>query len=282
MADLLYNGVAVPALPDYDGETYSYIALRKNEDGTTFNLYCCKSPPIINSAGRIVFANQTLGGCVAYSYTNGEWIGPTYSTALVGLSTTVDGVFWSNADILNPDGTVFLEASDPVSATWSGLQSWLIGYVLGLIEPMPISIRRELVGYSYNGVVLPELPEWDRATYPCAVIYELKFESSIVGKAHSYEVVFSKVPFLWISGDTLVSGITDSVCGYSMNLLNGETEWGELIEKSVEDYYKTSYLGTYPIWANHDIYVGDKEIDGLYYSTDELYLAASEPAPVYE
>ena len=33
-----------------------------------------------------------------------------------------------------------------------------------------MAVKGEPVAYSYNGVVLPKLPEWDKETYPYAVI----------------------------------------------------------------------------------------------------------------
>lgn len=36
------------------------------------------------------------------------------------------------------------------------------------------------------------------------------------------------------------------------------------------------------IWTNHDIYHAEKNANGYFIATDELYLAASEPVPDYE
>lgn len=109
-----YNGVQAPAFPDYDSGTYPYTVLRHNSEATIqFQLYCCVSPPTINSAGKIVFANSSKGKCTAYSYIDGEWVGTNY-TAFAGLKTEVDGICWTNTDILNSDGTTYLAASEPV------------------------------------------------------------------------------------------------------------------------------------------------------------------------
>lgn len=136
MANYLYNGVDVPALPERDAETFPYIVLWQGTAEHPFNVYYCQSPPIIDSDGKIVYASSALGKCQAYSYWTTDdmgWVGPTNYTAFAGLTTDPTGVFWTNADILNPDGSVFLAASDPIPVGGEPIDptSFMQGYIVG-------------------------------------------------------------------------------------------------------------------------------------------------------
>lgn len=121
------------------------------------------------------------------------------------------------------------------------------------------------MNYLYNGVELPELPEWDKEVFPYAVIHNtLGILSLTLCKHRPYAHIHEGNGSLQImsngsepkSGDVLTYEIKDGV-------------W-ELIWTSF------SYLIVAEadmIWCNADIYYDDK-------AGGELYRATSDPVPV--
>lgn len=175
------------------------------------------------------------------------------------------------------NGTITIPAFD--------LKSWLTGFVLGLSgKPLPLC-KRQPVAYLYNGIRLPALPEWDREMYPYA--YMAGMWSIQVDGTYSYiyaELTISSVP---LSYDTLLPNYkrlhakeTASVKTYSAsnednngNIISG---WNELVDLNTEIAAGSSKVFSGSpgyFWCNTDLY---------YYEDDTVYLAASEPIPVYE
>ena len=117
-------------------------------------------------------------------------------------------------------------------------------------------VFREPIAYSYNGVILPKLPEWDNATKQYATIL-----SHVADGVKEYWLKFSTTQ------QTVVSGGGAAVwlgCDYILQ----DGVW-------VED---SAGGGGTVVWANHDVYYSNsvEEVGGT------IYLAASEPIPVYE
>lgn len=113
--------------------------------------------------------------------------------------------------------------------------------------------------YLYNGVELPELPEWNKERFPYALI-----SSTFIG----YRLYcFEKPLSYYETGNNIYVGIGGcKMLSYHINNKGGsynETEWTFEQEKD-SDYIVDT------IWVNADIYL----IDGT------LYLAASDPVPV--
>ena len=149
--------------------------------------------------------------------------------------------------------------------------SWRTGFELGLAGfSFPYSKPRKPTTYSYNGVVLPELPEWDRETYPYAYIlhflatdtyYLFCFEPLTINGVDSKPmVIYDTADGRWEF---------DADASYYRYIATSENVWeydriGATLAAPEE---------TYPvIWANTDIF----------YEDGTVYLAASEPIPVYE
>lgn len=147
-----------------------------------------------------------------------------------------DDVFWTSHDILNEDGTVFMSATTPI----------------------PVG---EMVGYSYNGVVLPELPEWDKTAYPYVYL-----SNKTLGNRH-YFTALSAVSF-FTDKDGYWSVATypkKLICSFDTK--NGEfSEWRESEQADETDGASVSAIG----WANFDALNEDGSV----------YLEASEPIPV--
>lgn len=110
---------------------------------------------------------------------------------------------------------------------------------------------QEPVAYLYNGVRLQKLPEWDKETYPHAVI---------VQTGSKYQL------FL----DTTFNATSE---GKISRLFARDQDWGYTDGEWNES--SSGGLSHYVIWTNKD----------LYYSADAgggLFMEASEPVPVYE
>lgn len=130
------------------------------------------------------------------------------------------------------------------------------------------SVRRmmgkgEATMYSYNGVVLPKLPEWDKEAYPYAVIMDRSMSSN-----GSFQFVACTTPFAFDGEYTM--GTTDETQPAVISKLLDTGGWGEFTQITVS---RSKY--TYPsIWSNHNL-VHPDDMDSV-----ELY--ASEPIPIYE
>ena len=209
-------------------------------------------------------------------------------------------IHWANADVYAEDGSVFMTATEPVPVGGgepidkaSFLQGYIVGRRLagmrGKVTEQPEQPEEPsgaIVGYSYNGVTLPDINEvWpDKETYPYAVIYTYHGASEAQNPIH--RLVLSDVPFA-IVHKTFV------LLGKEYNAL----EWdGNYIAKwkiVTWDYWDNDGSGTAGsnfsidsendavVWTNADIryaddYSGDETLAGT------VYLAASAPVPVYE
>lgn len=122
------------------------------------------------------------------------------------------------------------------------------------------AVRKKIVGYLYNGVQLPALPEWDRVTYPYAVIKDGYFgigELLLVFKSIQYNDDDSSNRLL-----SLIAGDYKKFTAKSDG-----TAWYE--GDATEDLNAAiSRL----IWSNFDILNNDNSV----------YLAESNPVPIYE
>ena len=108
--------------------------------------------------------------------------------------------------------------------------------------------------YYYNGVELPALPEWDKETYPYAIIGSLNNGYWLVITEEQHQAY-----------DTYMSLYTTVMLKSS---LDGNT-WGELTDPSLDVMF--AYYDKL-LWSNYDI-VTDSGV---------LKLAASDPVPVPE
>lgn len=140
-----------------------------------------------------------------------------------------------------------------------------------------------MANYLYNGVELPALPEWDKETYPYAVITGYSnelFEQYPDAPRHTNCLFVSDKPY-WLTQGTIYGGgfnyfvhdLTDAQ--YWTCAVGGEdSEWAAKGKYSASnrDVYNTelSYDVTCRfMWANHDIMYGSK-----------VALFASDPIPV--
>ena len=154
------------------------------------------------------------------------------------------------------------------------LRSWLTGFALGFSgKPLPLSTGKTPIAYSYNGTVLPKLPEWDREQYPYAYIDY--YDST----GNSYSFFVTSKPLRWYAGGFVIGfplNDPDALASvfrwrYRPAYADGWYETGESDNAGI-------YYGG--VWTNTDIYYPDDYSDETLAGT--LFLAASEPVPVYE
>lgn len=141
--------------------------------------------------------------------------------------------------------------------------SWRAGFELGLAGfSFPYSKpHRKPTAYLYNGIRLPALPEWDRGVYPYVNIFK-RTDAFIT---YDMYVAVADSKEMTVDSDGSAELLTEGKL-YCFTRESGEwSDWAEL-------------AGTMPnsklLWTNYDTYV--------YGSPDTLYMAASDPVPVYE
>lgn len=233
----LCNGVEVPVFPEWDKEKYPYAMLTSNAYGDVCGLYLfVATEPIYLVSSYITMVRLRNGGEYIKSEINinegdNSWtVGtPTNCTAtdnIESFSQASFNVIWANTDVLWNDGTVCLEDSE--------------------ITP----VYREVAKCSYNGTVLPALPEWDKEAYPYAVICPF-YDAGYVMACYSEPIS--------VGGITYVPHIRCST-GDAMNI------WVGPMTTSRSDYDPGD-----AIWSNYDIM-----------KNGTVYLKASDPIPVNE
>ena len=161
------------------------------------------------------------------------------------------------------------------------LKSFLTGLAIGLAGgPLPLTPpQREPIAYLYNGVQLPPLPEWDREMYPYAVISRM----GTISSDYYYRLVMFREPYKinykdswtlekFATGEGAVYLISE--CPYA-DAGDGSFVWSVPVEKVANQNgeFGERVYAKYARWSNYEI---------TYASDGALYLAASEPVPVYE
>lgn len=263
-----YNGTVLPDIGEIvamaKAEGLEYALVHNSADG--YLLFLASQPTTINNDYNAPATYYPKGTAYAvFGLTDGAWeYGAAAEIGDVGRMYPVNSipVIWSNHDILNEDGSVYLAASEPV-------HSGNIGLRVG-----------ESVTY-YDGMILPELPEWDKTEYPYAVI-NYSYKNGVLNKvfcrilASNAYYTPSSVGGVWFGGDADGSRDDDKVASKYYQL-TGDV-WGEPseTEDGVVKIYppegQTVYsLTYYTLWANFKV-----KYDGV------VYKQAFEPIPVGE
>ena len=140
------------------------------------------------------------------------------------------------------------------------LNSWLTGFLAAIVtRERVVPTEKTPVAYLYNGVRLPALPEWDKEKYPYAYITTADFDDGYrLFCVDGQKNVINGKLFLTIlyPGDFYV-------------LRDGE--WAK---------YDHSNVAAPVVWCNTDTYYTTNIENGELAGT--LYMAASDPVPVYE
>ena len=119
--------------------------------------------------------------------------------------------------------------------------------IFNLMKPVPVQAETATM-YSYNGTVLPALPEWDKEKYPYV---------AMCGSARCL-YAFSVQPV------QALSTLYDFEAPYLVAPLNDYTAWGEW------ELGETARKTFVPKWANYDVML----------KNGSIRLSASEPVPV--
>jgi hypothetical protein len=104
----LYNGVELPALPEYDHEMYPYAVMYEG------GLLWLKSerPYRLLENGQYYIYNDTPVMALFYKAVDGEFVFQReYSQDRMSQG---DHIFWSNFDVMNADGSLYFAKSDPI------------------------------------------------------------------------------------------------------------------------------------------------------------------------
>lgn len=142
MANYLYNGVRLPKLPEWDKSKYPYALIihYPYNDGTSYSILNVFSKPfsaidLTEKYGYVSVQVVEDGGTyLEWAFTSGtdtQWRtanSPVTSDTWESRTTKVQ---WTNTDILEPDGTLHLAASEPVPVTTAAPidpTSLLMGY----------------------------------------------------------------------------------------------------------------------------------------------------------
>lgn len=128
MTQYFYNGVLLPALPEWDKETYPYAAIFHKSDSNGgvapyYQFVATKEPitrydPALGS--NYYYRNNTIGW--VYRFINDPenitedtvWGDEHVQTTVFASAYKID-LIWTNHDIImENDGSVYLAASDPI------------------------------------------------------------------------------------------------------------------------------------------------------------------------
>lgn len=144
------------------------------------------------------------------------------------------------------------------------------GMILALVSPpLPHVAKKEPIAYSYNGVRLPGLPEWDKEAYPYAFIRCTNIGSFSEDTKQVRLLILSEMP----TSDYNVTFEEAYDCYLTEEAATeaGYDTYGKWIEKNFSSQ-TGSYLTLQVFWSNFDFF----KTDGT------LVVAAFEPIPVYE
>lgn len=125
--------------------------------------------------------------------------------------------------------------------------------------------------YLYNGVELPVLPEWDKATYPYAMMRYSSPTQIVVLHLSTTPLTIDQIGSGILADYWLLGNGAGSTIAYSYSPGDGDIGF-KRVESEDDDYdddgiVVSAYNSYKPRWANYDLY----EIDGT------LFLDASYP-----
>lgn len=120
----MYNGVKLPALPEYDME-YAYIAENAVVKGW-YVLFVSDKPLVYNKLENKMIRQE--GTTVMRSACSGEAWGEFASHDADSLLAPI----WANYDVEDTNGDVHMKATEPAKL-WEHSRSFLIGMAIGLL-----------------------------------------------------------------------------------------------------------------------------------------------------
>ena len=246
-----YNGTVLPDIESvWDKQKYPYVAVFDfASDGMGYILHTYQNVEQQVNENECYVAS---GMIALFSLADNVWTMMNEDTA-DGFEVSPNVVLWSNFDILNSDGSVYLAATAPVKSGNIGLR---------------VANSEKMV---YGGMELPNIDAvWTdelKQTHPYVEIADC---GDIGGMLPSG----SKMYMLVISDTPIVAGA--EITAYAFSLYEGVDgtifeelagNWFDAMDgEPITDVFTPESMG-FTIWANHDILNADGSI----------YLAASEP-----
>ena len=108
-----YNGVELPALPEYDTTAYPYAFIFTNSSGTTYLYY---SNQQFHGYSSVMDLVRNLAACTlgTYKISNGAWIVGTAPQEYAANEVATNIPFWANYDVLDVREQLWCAASEPV------------------------------------------------------------------------------------------------------------------------------------------------------------------------
>lgn len=258
----LYNGVELPALPN-GLNTFNYLLLNDN----LYELVSATAEEKTISSNGAMRITSSEG--IAYIVSDGEWVEFTADN-YIGI------VVWADTDVYNSDGTLYLAASEPVPIVPtppSAQTAFFIGKAFGRLirnAMKPVAIPQTASYCLYNGVKLPNIDTvWTeelKQTYPCAAIITGDF-----GVTYAVCILMSSTPVYESDDNRIYWGDSGTVHTFDPTGLSGTVfeEWTQIGTGNSIILEVPSYV----LWSNTDI---------LNSTDNTIYLAASDPIPVYE
>lgn len=257
---MLYNGVELPALPEWDKVKYPYAYIT---DGGVIardsRLLRCTDTPLYawhyedTSMGDL-FSGVSSYGVVAhylgyrYDADSETWEFRAQSSLIF---SHVYLPIWCNTDmeeIIKKDetdeltGAIGLYASDPVPVEDTFTKGYHVGAELRRKRVLPVA-------YLYNDIPLPKQPVWDKEAEPYAVIFQ--------NSAKNY--------CFWTGSSPVKVLNSGKVNGMFLEYRVAERwQWREKSKPLIST--------DAPLWANYDVYNSDGTT---------LLLAASDPTPLF-
>ena len=138
MANYLYNGVELPALPEWDKTVYPYAIIHKRGTETapeyTFAAFTKRVYPI--SSGNVVTRDNSAFGRTYWEYDakGNEWVFAYANAEADSTYFRAPNIIWTNTDLYSlyfDEEIFYLAASDPVPVPETDhnarIQGWLVG-----------------------------------------------------------------------------------------------------------------------------------------------------------
>lgn len=151
-----YNGVELPALPEWDVEKYPYVVIGATANGGAAEgasnwLYVCSMRPYQNSSGEVVLGNADAQCRYAPYYGNG--LSTDWGTLQLNGIRTVTSMYnvWTNTDILHEDGTLYLAASEPVPVLAYPYSVMVYDYQKGAEDWYQVHLYYSATPFTWNG-----------------------------------------------------------------------------------------------------------------------------------
>lgn len=247
MANYLYNGVELPAPPEWHKDECPYALITKVAGLDLHILTLSKGRPFYakfdNSSNQMAICIPEFQ--IAYALHDGIWSQYEYRTEFLILEYY--SPVWTNVDILADDGTVFVGAGTTTDPNAPPKPA----------DPKPICVNKN-INYLFGEVELPALPDFDIRVYPY-VMGNMIASNTLAMYASRTNTVHK---------DTDESNIGSPRAEYTIcsaiRLTDEVLEWGDwtVINQSVH--------GKALHWANYDILNEDGTV----------WIEGSEPVPV--